>query len=94
LEGLHGKELFTALDVCWGYNNIHIKEEDQWKAAFKTPLGLYQPLVMFFRLMNSPATFQQTMDCIFQLLMNKYPDAINIYMDNIFVKTGPDLKLH
>jgi hypothetical protein len=58
LEGLHGKELFTALDVCWGYNNIQIKEEDQWKAAFRMPLGLYQPLVMFFGLMNSPATFQ------------------------------------
>jgi hypothetical protein len=43
LEALHGKELFTALDIRWGYNNIQIKEEDQWKAAFKTPEGLYKP---------------------------------------------------
>jgi hypothetical protein len=94
LEGLHGKELFTALDIHWGYNNIWIKEEDWWKAAFKMPLGLYQPLVMFFRLMNSPVMFQQTMDRIFQPLMNEYPDAIDVYMDDIFVKTGPDLELH
>jgi hypothetical protein len=94
LEGLHGKELFMALDVHWGYNNIWIKEEDRWKAAFKTPLGLYQPLVMFFGLMNSPATFQWTMDCIFQPLMNEYPDAIDVYMDDIFIKTGPDIELH
>jgi hypothetical protein len=43
LEALHGKELFTALDIWWGYNNIQIKEEDQWKAAFKTPEGLFKP---------------------------------------------------
>jgi Reverse transcriptase (RNA-dependent DNA polymerase) len=62
LEGLHGKELFMVLDIRWGYNNIHIKKEDRWKAAFKMPEGLYQPNVMFFGLMNSPATFQRTMD--------------------------------
>jgi len=27
---------FTKLDVCWGYNNVHIKEVDEWKAAFPT----------------------------------------------------------
>ena len=37
-----------------GYNNIQIREEDQWKAAFKTPFGLYQPTVMYFGLANSP----------------------------------------
>ena len=25
---------FTNLDVCWGYNNVRIKEGDEWKAAF------------------------------------------------------------
>ena len=57
LERLQGKELFTKFDIRWGYENIHIREEDQWKAAFKTPLGLFQPRVMFFGLTNSPATF-------------------------------------
>jgi hypothetical protein len=57
LESLHGKELFTVFDVCMGYNNMLIKKEDQWKAAFKTPYGLYQPKVIFFGLTNLPATF-------------------------------------
>ena len=25
---------FTKLDVQWGYNNVWIKEGDEWKAAF------------------------------------------------------------
>ena len=25
---------FTKLDVCWGYNNVWIKEGDKWKVAF------------------------------------------------------------
>jgi hypothetical protein len=41
LEALHGKELFTALDIQWGYNNIQIREEDQWKAVFKMLEGLF-----------------------------------------------------
>jgi hypothetical protein len=41
LERLHGKLLFSKFDICWGYNNIHIAEEDQHKAAFKTLQGTY-----------------------------------------------------
>jgi Reverse transcriptase (RNA-dependent DNA polymerase) len=65
LESLHRKELFTVFDVQMGYNNVLIKKEDRWKAAFKTPYRLYQPKVMFFGLTNSLATFQRTMDRVF-----------------------------
>ena len=27
---------FTKLDVRWGFNNVHIKPGDKWKAAFRT----------------------------------------------------------
>jgi hypothetical protein len=57
LKSLYRKELFMVFDVHMGYNNVLIKKEDQWKAAFKTPYGLYQPKVMFFGLTNSPAMF-------------------------------------
>jgi gag-polyprotein putative aspartyl protease len=50
LEQLHGMRYFTTLDIRWGYHNIRIKDEDQWKAAFKTPYGLFKPKVMFFGL--------------------------------------------
>jgi hypothetical protein len=33
---------FTKLDVRWGYNNVHIREGDEWKAAFRTNWGLFE----------------------------------------------------
>ena len=35
--------LFTKFDIRWGYNNIQIKEGDEWKAAFITNQGLFEP---------------------------------------------------
>jgi hypothetical protein len=62
LTDLSGALIFTKLDVRDGYNNIRIKEGDEHKAAFKTKYGLFKPLVMFFGLKNSPATFQNMMN--------------------------------
>src|SRR6204780_5900662 len=62
---LRGAKYFTKLDVQWGFNNMQIKSRDEWKAAFRTNRGLFEPLVMFFGLTNSPATFQTMMDEIF-----------------------------
>ena len=53
LDHLQGKTLFTKFNIHWGYNNIQIKEEDRWKATFKTPFRLYKPTVMYFGLTNS-----------------------------------------
>jgi len=45
---------------------VRIKEGNKWKAAFITNKGLYKPMVMFFGLTNSPATFQAMMNTIFE----------------------------
>ncbi len=47
LRDLRVAKYFTELDIRWRYNNIQIKPEDQAKAAFSTPFGLYEPTVMF-----------------------------------------------
>ena len=76
---------FTKLDVCWGYNNVQIKEGDKWKAAFQTNRGLFKPLVMIFGLTNSPATFQTMMNNIFNDLIDE--GYMAVYMDDILVYT-------
>jgi len=73
-------------NIKWGYNNIRIKDGDQWKAAFTTNEGLYEPTVMFFRLTNSPATFQTMMNTIFRdLITNR---SMTVYMDDMAIHTA------
>ena len=57
INDMKDSTLFTTFDVRWGYNNIRIHEEDQWKAAFITPFSLYEPTVMFFGFCNAPPMF-------------------------------------
>jgi hypothetical protein len=80
-----GAKFFTKLDVRWGYNNIRIREGDEWKAAFRTNRGSYEPLVMFFGLCNSPATFQTMMNDIFKELIDE--GVVVVYMDDILIFT-------
>ena len=36
IDKLKDAKYFNKLDLIWGYNNIQIKEEDEWKVAFLT----------------------------------------------------------
>jgi hypothetical protein len=97
LTDLSGASIFTKLDVRDGYNNIRIKEGDEHKAAFKTKYGLYEPLVMFFGLKNSPATFQNMMNYEYRDTIdywNARGTAIRIYMDDIAIATSTNLADH
>jgi len=75
-------------DVQWGYNNVCIQPGDEWKVAFKMNHGLFEPLVMFFGLTNSPMTFQVMMNKIFTEEIQEghiviYLDDILIFSDNL-----------
>jgi hypothetical protein len=91
INKLQHAHYFTTLDMRWGYNNVHIKERDKWKAAFVTNRGLYKPLVMFFGLTNLPATFQAMMNKLFCDLIST--GKVVIYLDNILIFTE-DLDEH
>ena len=62
---------FNKLDLIWEYNNIWIKEGDEWKAAFLTSKGLFKPQVIYFGLCNSSGTFQWIMNSIFWESLHK-----------------------
>ena len=79
------KRVFTKMDLRWGYNNVQIKERDEQKTAFTTYLGVYEPIVMFFGLTNSPATFQIIMNDILKDLINT--GEVAVFMNNVLVET-------
>ena len=87
IDKLKNAKVFTKFDVQWGYNNVRIKEGDQWKAAFITHQGLYEPTVMFFGMTNSPPIFQRFMSDSFRDMIAEgwlviYMDDLLIYSDN------------
>lgn len=86
IHRLSGAKYFTKLDVRWGYNNVRIKEGDEWKAAFRTNRGLFEPLVMYFGLTNSPGTFQTMMNEIFSDLIVQ--GVVAVYLDDILIFTN------
>jgi len=86
------KRLFSKFNIRWGYNNICIKDSNEYKAAFKTSEGLFEPTVMFFGLTNSLATFQTMMDNIFQEEIAQ--GWLCIYMDDMIIATEDDEALH
>ena len=57
VDKLKRLQYFTKIDLWWGYNNVQIKEGDEWKATFVCHCRSYEPTVMFFGLCNSPTTF-------------------------------------
>ena len=83
LENIGTKKVFTKMDLRQGYNNVRIKEGDEWKAAFTTPEGFFEPLVMFFELTNSPVMFQTIMTELLRDLINIRKVAA--FIDNVIV---------
>ena len=85
LENIRTKKLFTKMDLRWGYNNVRIKEGDEWKAAFTIPEVSFESMVMFFGLTNSPATFQAIINELLRDLINTRKVAV--FIDDVIVGT-------
>jgi len=85
IDNMGTKKVFTKMDLRWGYNNVRIKEGDEWKAAFTMHLGSFEPTVMYFGLTNSPATFQAMMNDLFRDMINK--GDIATFIDDVLVAT-------
>jgi hypothetical protein len=97
ISDLSGAHIFSKVDVWQGYNNVRIKKGDEWKAAFKTKFGHWEPLVMFFGLTNSPSTFQEMMNVIYKEVIERHAargTIIRIYMDDIAIATTGTLQDH
>ena len=84
LENTGTKKVFMKIDLRWGYNNIRIKEGDEWKAAFTMLEESFKPTVMFFGLTNSPATFQAMMNEMLRDLINT--GKVAAFIDDVIIR--------
>ena len=57
IESLSKASIFTKIDLRWGYNNVCIKEGNEWKTVFITRQGLFEATIMYFGFFNIPVTF-------------------------------------
>ena len=83
ISQLRKAQYFTKLDVHWGFNNVRIKPRDEWKVAFHTNRGLFEPLIIFFGMTNSPATFQTMINNVFRTIIVE--GIVIVYLDNILI---------
>lgn len=61
---------------------VRIKEGDEWKTAFNTPLGHFEYMVMPFGLTNAPAVFQALINDVLHDMLNKF---VFVYLDDILI---------
>ena len=85
IDSIGKKKKFTKMDLRWGYNNVRIKEEDEWKVVFSMPEGAFEPTVMFFRLTNSPAMFQAMMNDLLRDMIET--EKIAVFIDDVMMAT-------
>ncbi|RDX83911.1 Retrovirus-related Pol polyprotein from transposon opus, partial [Mucuna pruriens] len=76
LDELFCSCVFSIIDLKGGYNQIHMKEGDEWKIAFKTKY------VMPFGLTNAPSTFKRLMNHVLHSFIGKF---VIVYFDNILI---------
>ena len=64
---------------------MRIKERNEWKTVFTTPEESFEPMVMFFRLTNSPAMFQAIMNELLRDLINI--GKVAVFIDDVILET-------
>ena len=81
-EPLAGATIFSKLDLRNAYHLVRIREGDEWKTAFNTPMGHFEYRVLPFGLCNAPAVFQCLVNDVLRDMINVF---CVVYLDDILI---------
>ena len=79
-DALSGSKWFNCMDLCSGFWQIEMDDQDKLKTAFSTSQGLYHFRVMPFGLVNAPSTFSRLMQDVLRGL--QWVETL-LYMDDL-----------
>jgi len=85
IDNIGSKRVFTKMDLWWRFNNVRIKEGDEWKKEFMTYIGSFELTVMFFGMTNLPATFQAIINEILRDMINE--EKVVAFVDDMLIGT-------
>ena len=89
LEKTRGLKFFTKLDLKNRLYLIRIADGDEWKTAFRIEKGLFEYIIMPFSLTNTPTSFQEMIDEIFE-----GQEGTLWYLDDILIHGGETEEEH
>ena len=73
---------FTKLDIIAAFNQMRIKEDQEWMTAFNARHSQFEYLVMLFGLYNIPETFQSYISNFLHEYLNVF---CIVYLDDVLV---------
>lgn len=82
LNNLKGMKYFSKIDIVAAFNNVRMKQGQEYLTAFRTRFGLYESLVMPFGLTGAPATFQRFINDTLRGYLDVFCTA---YLDDILI---------
>jgi hypothetical protein len=81
-DQVRGATIFSKIDLCFGYHQVRIKDEDIYKTTFRTRYKHYEFVVIPFGMTNAPTSFMCLMNNILSKCLDKF---VIVFIEDILI---------